>query len=159
VVSLRTPSLRERRDDIPLLAMHFLRRSALRARKQLVGFSERALGVMLSGDWPGNIRQLENCVERAAVMCRGAEIEPRDLPRELMTRMRGDDAAPVIPGASLRELERYAILRTLEHVGGSTSKAAKILGISPRKIQYRLNEYRVTPTGAPTGVGGLEADS
>ena len=150
VVSLRTPSLRERRDDIPLLAMHFLRRAAARALKPVLGFSERTLGVMLGSDWPGNIRQLENCVERAVVMCRGAEIEPRDLPRELMTRTRGDDAAPVIPGASLRELERFAILRTLEHVGGSTSKAAKILGISPRKIQYRLNEYRATPqSGVP----------
>jgi transcriptional regulator of acetoin/glycerol metabolism len=102
-------------------------------------------------DWPGNIRQLEHCVERAVVMCRGAEIEPRDLPRELMSRMRGDDAAPVIPGASLRELERFAILRTLEHVGGSTSKAAKILGISPRKIQYRLNEYRGLPGASGSG--------
>ena len=151
VVSLRTPSLRERRDDIPLLAMHFLKRSAQKAHKHVVGFSERALGVLLSSDWPGNIRQLEHCVERAVVMARGGEIEPRDLPRELMTRMRGDDTAPTIPGASLRELERYAILRTLEHVGGSTSKAAKILGISPRKIQYRLNEYRATPqSGVPS---------
>lgn len=151
VVSLRTPSLRERRDDIPLLAMHFLKRSAQKAHKHVVGFSERALGVLLGSDWPGNIRQLEHCVERAVVMARGSEIEPRDLPRELMTRMRGDDTAPTIPGASLRELERYAILRTLEHVGGSTSKAAKILGISPRKIQYRLNEYRATPqSGVPS---------
>jgi two-component system response regulator HydG len=158
VVSLRTPSLRERRDDIPLLAMHFLKRSAAKAHKHVVGFSERALGVLLGSDWPGNIRQLEHCVERAVVMSRGAEIEPRDLPRELMTRMRGDDTAPTIPGASLRELERYAILRTLEHVGGSTSKAAKILGISPRKIQYRLNEYRAAPqSGVPAVVSSPNA--
>lgn len=148
VVSLRMPSLRERRDDIPLLAVHFLRQFAAQAHRPVVGFGERALGVLLGCDWPGNIRQLENCVERAVVLARGAEIEPRDLPRELMAKMRGDDAAPVIPGASLREIERYAILRTLEHVGGSTSKAAKILGISPRKIQYRLNEYRVAPQPA-----------
>jgi DNA-binding NtrC family response regulator len=151
VVSLRTPSLRERRDDVPLLAMHFLRRSAARARKNVVGFGERALGVLLACDWPGNILQLEHCVERAVVMCRGSEIEPRDLPREVMVRTRGDDSAPVIPGASLREIERFAILRTLEHVGGSTSKAAKILGISPRKIQYRLNEYRGAPNAASSG--------
>lgn len=122
VVSLRTPSLRERRDDIPLLAMHFLRRSATRARKQVVGFSERALGVMLSGDWPGNIRQLENCVERAVVMCRGAEIEPRDLPRELMARMRGDDAAPVIPaprcGSSTLRDSAYAQTCRRQHQQG-----------------------------------------
>jgi len=159
VVSLRTPSLRERRDDIPLLAMHFLKRSAQKAHKHVVGFSERALGVLLSSDWPGNIRQLEHCVERAVVMARGGEIEPRDLPRELMTRMRGDDTAPTIPGASLRELERYAILRTLEHVGGSTSKAAKILGISPRKIQYRLNEYRATPQSGVPSVATANGDS
>jgi DNA-binding NtrC family response regulator len=149
VVSLRAPSLRERRDDIPLLAMHFLRKYAAQAHRPVVGFSERALGVLLGCDWPGNIRQLENSVERAVVLARGAEIEPRDLPRELMAKTRGDDAAPVIPGATLREIERYAILRTLEHVGGSTSKAAKILGISPRKIQYRLNEYRGAPKSGP----------
>ncbi|MBZ5708957.1 sigma-54-dependent transcriptional regulator [Nannocystis pusilla] len=145
VVSLRMPSLRERRDDIPLLAMYFLRQFAAQAHRPVVGFSERALGVLLGCDWPDNIRQLENSVERAVVLARGTEVEPRDLPRELMSKMRGDDSAPVIPGASLREIERYAILRTLEHVGGSTSKAAKILGISPRKIQYRLNEYRGAP--------------
>ncbi|MDC0719278.1 sigma-54-dependent transcriptional regulator [Nannocystis bainbridge] len=150
VVSLRMASLRERRDDVPLLAMYFLRQFAAQAHRPVIGFSERALGVLLGCDWSGNIRQLENSVERAVVLARGAEIEPRDLPRELMSKMRGDDAAPVIPGASLREIERYAILRTLEHVGGSTSKAAKILGISPRKIQYRLNEYRGAPqTGMP----------
>jgi DNA-binding NtrC family response regulator len=71
--------------------------------------------------------------------------------------MRGDDTAPTIPGASLRELERYAILRTLEHVGGSTSKAAKILGISPRKIQYRLNEYRATPQSGVPSVSTAQA--
>ena len=155
VVALRTPTLRERRDDIPLLAMHFLRKYAGEAGKSLSGFSERALGVLLNFDWPGNIRQLENCIERAVVVARASEVEPRDLPRELMQKQRSDDAIPTIPGASLRELERYAILRTLEHVGGSTSKAAKILGISPRKIQYRLNEYRATPqSGMPSVVGG-----
>lgn len=153
VVALRMPSLRERRDDVPLLAMHFLRKSASEAGKALSGFSERALGVLLNFDWPGNIRQLENCIERAAVVARSTEVEPRDLPRELMQKQRSDEAMPTIPGASLRELERFAILRTLEHVGGSTSKAAKILGISPRKIQYRLNEYRATPqSGVPAVV-------
>ncbi|MCA9636629.1 MAG: sigma-54-dependent Fis family transcriptional regulator, partial [Myxococcales bacterium] len=155
VVTLRTPTLRERRDDIPLLAMHFLRVYAHGSNKTITGFNERALGVLLNFDWPGNIRQLENCIERAVVLARSAEIEPRDLPRELMSRIGTDEQMPTIPGASLRELERFAILRTLEHVGGSTSKAAKILGISPRKIQYRLNEYRSTPqSGLPAVVSG-----
>ncbi len=139
-VHLRTPSLRERRDDINLLAAHFVRRHAKLCGKQISGCSERVLGVLLAYDWPGNIVQLERCMERAVLVAHSAEIEPRDLPRELMTRTH-DEAAPTIPGASLWEVERYVILKTLEHVGGRTGKAAEILGISPRKIQYRLNEY------------------
>jgi len=157
VVTLRMPTLRERRDDIPLLASHFLQIYADAAGKRISGLNERALGVLLNFEWPGNIRQLETCIERAVVLTRSSQIEPRDLPRELLAEAHDDEQMPTIPGASLREIERYAILRTLEHVGGSTSKAAKILGISPRKIQYRLNEYRSTPqSGVPSVVGASE---
>jgi two-component system response regulator HydG len=152
VICVRVPTLRERRDDIPLLALHFLKRHARQSGKAVTGFAERALGVLLNFDWPGNITQLENCIEHAVVLARGEEIEPRELPRELMSSGRSVDEIPSVPGASLRELERYAILKTLEHVGGSTSKAARILGISPRKIQYRLNEYREEDATAQSGV-------
>lgn len=156
VICVRVPTLRERRDDIPLLAMGFLKRHARANGKTIHGFTERALGVLLNFDWPGNVTQLENCIERAVVLARGDEIEPRELPRELMTSGRSSEEMPHVPGASLRELERFAILKTLEHVGGSTSKAARILGISPRKIQYRLNEYREedAAAGSQTGGGG-----
>ena len=157
VICIRVPTLRERRDDIPLLATHFLERHSRSAGKVVTGFSERALGVLLNFDWPGNITQLENCIERAVVLARGSEIEPRELPRELMTSGRSSDEMPTVPGASLRELERFAILKTLEHVGGSTSKAARILGISPRKIQYRLNEYREEDATAVPPRGGSRA--
>ncbi len=150
VVTLRLPTLRERRDDIPLLASRFLRKYVRHYRKPINGFTERALGVLTSFDWPGNIRQLESCIERAVVVCRASVVEPLHLPRELMQHMRGLEDHPPIPGASMRDIERFAILRTLEQVGGSTSKAAKILGISPRKIQYRLAEYREEePSGQP----------
>jgi DNA-binding NtrC family response regulator len=151
VISLHTPPLAQRREDIPELARHFLSRHATRARKVIRGFSDRALRVLLDADWPGNVRQLDNCIERAVVLCQGHEIEPRYLPRELMQSDRGgSDEAPSIPGASMAEVEQYVILKTLEHVRGSTSKAAQILGISPRKIQYRLAEYRgETPPAAP----------
>jgi two-component system response regulator HydG len=141
VITLRTPPLAQRREDIPALAQHFLDRHAGRGRKGIRGFSDRALRVLLNADWPGNVRQLENCIERAVVLCQGTEIEPRYLPREIMQHRHVDEVPP-IPGSSMAELERYAILKTLEHVRGSTSKAAEILGISPRKIQYRLAEYR-----------------
>ncbi len=150
VICIRVPTLRERNEDIPLLAMSFLRSHARSNGKGIHGFNERALGVLLHFDWPGNITQLENCIERAVVLARGDEIEPRELPRELMVSGRPSDEAPHVPGASLRELERFAILKTLEHVGGSTSKAARILGISPRKIQYRLNEYREEDATPPS---------
>jgi two-component system response regulator HydG len=85
-----------------------------------------------------NVEELERCVERAAADREGRRVEPK----ESSGSVGGSNEIPRIPGASLWELERYAILETLEHVGGSTSKAARILQISPRKIQYRLSEYR-----------------
>lgn len=150
VITLRVPALRQRREDVPALAMHFLQQYGGKNRKVIRGFSDRALRVLLNFEWPGNVRQLEHCVERAVVLCQSGEIEPRHLPREVMAHERTLDETPVIPGTSMAELEKYAILKTLEHVRGSTSKAAEILGISPRKIQYRLAEYRdAEPSGTP----------
>jgi two-component system response regulator HydG len=127
-----------------------LNKYARKNRKQIRGFNDRALGVLIHYDWPGNVRQLENCVERAVVVCQGREIEPKHLPREIMVSSRVSEEMPQVPGTSMAELEKFAILKTLEHVRGSTSKAAEILGISPRKIQYRLAEYRETdPSGVP----------
>ncbi len=151
VITLRTPPLAQRREDIPALAQHFLEHYAMRSRKAIRGFTDRALRVLLNADWPGNVRQLENTVERAVVMCQGHEVEPRHLPRDVMVHARTSDDAPPIPGSSMAEVEKYAILKTLEHVRGSTSKAAEMLGISPRKIQYRLAEYRGQD---PSGIQG-----
>lgn len=143
VINLQVPSLRERRDDIPLLAARFLQQQGLQSGRPIRGLSERALGVLMQYEWPGNIRELHNVVAHAVAVCQSSEVEPRDLPKEVFGNSDPDGShMPQIPGATLAELERYAILKTLEHVGGSTSKAADILGISPRKIQYRLNDYR-----------------
>jgi len=142
VINVRLPTLRERADDIPLLAMHFLAQHTSRARKQIRGISERSLDAMRSYDWPGNVRQLENCIEHAVALCNDFEIDVRHLPREILGSGRALDEMPIVPGSSMAEVERYVILKTLESVGGSTSKAAKILGVSPRTIQYRMNQYR-----------------
>lgn len=143
VVTLRMPPLRERRDDISLLVTHFIKRHARQARKQILGCSERVLERLFGFSWPGNVSQLEQCIERAVTVTRGREIEPRDLPRELLSAPLDNRDVPSIPGTSLQEIERYAILRALEHAGGNTRKAAKLLGISVRKIQYRLHEWAV----------------
>ncbi|HYU16133.1 MAG TPA: sigma-54 dependent transcriptional regulator [Candidatus Acidoferrum sp.] len=158
VVCIEVPPLRYRASDIPLLAMHFLRKYAGEDGKAVTGFTDEALERITHHAWPGNVRELENAIERAVVVCRGSEIRETDLPASVLAgAVATRDGMPAVPGATLAELERFAILRTLEHTGGSTSRAAEILGISPRKIQYRLHEY----SGVPTLRGGndLEDDT
>ncbi len=140
VVTIETPPLRIRPSDIALLAAHFLARFAKENGKVISGFAEAALERLTRYHWPGNVRELENAIERAVVVCRGETIRPEDLSSSIVP-LRGEGGAPAIPGCTLAELERYAILKTLEHTGGSTSRAAEMLGISPRKIQYKLHEY------------------
>ncbi|HKU38543.1 MAG TPA: sigma-54 dependent transcriptional regulator [Polyangiales bacterium] len=143
VVSIEMPPLRTRLTDVPLLATRFLQRYAAENGKTLQGLSEDALRCLTQYQWPGNVRELENVIERAVVVCRGNEITAADLPEQLVqsSAVKRADGLPSIPGATLAELERFAILKTLEHTGGSTSKAADMLGISARTIQYRLHEY------------------
>ncbi|HKP63321.1 MAG TPA: sigma-54 dependent transcriptional regulator [Polyangiales bacterium] len=143
VVAIEMPPLRARPSDVPLLALRFLQRYAAENAKNLKGFSHEALQCLSHYRWPGNVRELENAVERAVVICRSDEILVGDLPDHIATtsEVRRDDSPPPIPGATLAEVERYLILKTLEYTGGSTSRAADILGISARTIQYRLHEY------------------
>jgi two-component system, NtrC family, response regulator AtoC len=145
VVSIEMPPLRARPSDVPLLASHFLARYAKDNGKTISGFSDEALARLVAYDWPGNVRELENAVERAVVVSRRDTIGPQDLAPSIANARRAPDGMPAIPGASLPEIERYAILRTLEHTGGSTSRASEILQISPRKIQYKLHEYSRGP--------------
>jgi DNA-binding NtrC family response regulator len=140
VVTVELPPLRERRGDVPALASFFLRRYAVENGKTIETFSDDALELLLEYRWPGNVRELENVVERAVVLCDGPRIEKKQLPPSLIPSDERD-GPPSIPGSTIADLERYAILKTLEACGGSTSKAATVLGVSPRKIQYKLHEY------------------
>jgi DNA-binding NtrC family response regulator len=145
VVSIDMPALRERRSDVPLLADFFLRRYSDENGKDIRGFSERALQTLMAYPWPGNVRELENAVERAVVMTSGTTIDHDALPGHIAPRPGQEGGPPPIPGSTLEELERYAILETMKATGGSTSKAAEILGISVRKIQYKLHAYKDAP--------------
>ncbi|MDB4972030.1 MAG: Response regulator of zinc sigma-54-dependent two-component system [Myxococcaceae bacterium] len=142
VVQVDVPPLRVRKSDIPLLAHAFLRRLAADNNREIRGFTDEAMTCLLSYPWPGNVRELENAVERAVVLCQDERIGADALPSY--------GAKPygqlplLLPGVSLVELERLAILQTLEAVGGSTAKAAELLGTSQRKIQYRLKEWGLT---------------
>ena len=152
VVTIEMPSLRRRGSDIALLAMHFLRRYAKENGRDIKGFTDEALERLGRYAWPGNVRELENSIERAVVVSRTDTIRSEDLGPAINAPTAAEGGStnttapsvgiPPIPGSSLAALEKFAILRTLEHTGGSTSKAAEILGISPRKIQYRLQEYQ-----------------
>ena len=144
VVALEMPPLRDRKSDIPALAKFFLDRYLQENAKALDGFAPETLELLMAYDWPGNVRELENAVERAVVLAAGPLIEPRHLPPNVRPRTT-PAGMPIIPGATLRDLERYAILETLRATGGSTSKAAELLGISVRTIQYRLHEYNHAP--------------
>jgi len=140
VVTLEIPPLRERASDIAELATFFLRRYAEENHRAVDGMSDEALAALTAYGWPGNVRELENVIERAVVLCDAPRVEAKHLPATL-TPAAARDEAPRIPGATIHELERYAILKTLEACRGSTSRAAAILGISPRKVQYKLHEY------------------
>jgi DNA-binding NtrC family response regulator len=139
VISVELPPLRERRGDIGPLASFFLAQYAKENGRTIEAISEQALKVLSAYDWPGNVRELENVIERAVVLCDSTQVEVRHLPAALAPKAM--EGPPPIPGTTIQDLEKFAILKTLEACGGSTSKAANILGVSPRKIQYKLHEY------------------
>jgi len=141
VVQLDVPPLRVRRSDIPLLAHAFLRKYAAENDRPVQGLSEEALQHLMIYPWPGNVRELENAIERAVVMCEGELINRDDLPTSAHGDLQNGSMMALIPGITMCELERIAILRTLDAVDGSTARAAEILGISQRKIQYRVKEW------------------
>jgi two-component system, NtrC family, response regulator HydG len=150
VVHVEMPPLRLRGGDVITLATHFLRRFAEENHKRVEGFTDPARSKILGHRWPGNVRELENALERAVVLCPGERIDADDLPFEATEPTGG---ALRVPGSTMGEIERYAILKTLEAVDGSTSRAAEILDISVRTIQYRLSEYGISSkrAGQPKG--------
>ena len=141
VVHVEMPPLRQRGNDVVLLAEHFLRRFARENDRRIDGFSDAARAKLVAHRWPGNVRELENAIERAVVFTEGDVVEAEALPFEAAPA--SIEGGPRIPGATMAELEKHAILATLEAVGGSTSRAADMLDISARTIQYRLHEYGV----------------
>ncbi len=143
VVQLKTPPLSSRREDIPLLVRHFVARFAVENGRGALTVSGEALQALKARPWPGNVRELENAMESAVVMAEGDTIEARHLSEEgEVGLVRAGLAEEIhVPGATLADIERFAILSTLASVGGSTARTAEILDISVRKVRYKIKAY------------------
>jgi transcriptional regulator with PAS, ATPase and Fis domain len=137
VVFIHLPSLRERADDVPLLADHFLRKYAAVNAKPVSQISQEALEHLARHRWPGNVRELENVIERAVTLSHHSIILPEDLPRRLRVEP-AEDATRSLPShIPLSELEKLYLQKVLEETGGNKKKAAAILGIDRRTL-YRM---------------------
>src|SRR6059058_2964075 len=135
-VEIHLPPLRERAEDIPKLAAHFLRQHALRYRKSVAGFEPPAVQMLQEHSWPGNVRELDHAVERAVLMTQGHQVKASNF--GLRT---GRDAAPRLEDMSLEEVERYLIKKTLARCDGNAMKAAEALGLSRSAFYRRLEKY------------------
>jgi two-component system response regulator HydG len=142
VVTLHVPPLRERKDDIPPLAEHFLKMFAEKNRKRVRGFTPQAMDRLLRYDWPGNVRELMNTVERGVVLTRSEYIDEGELTPVLLKQHEEETVLPgEVPAASLEALEKATILKTLEQTGGNKSEAARRLGITRRTLHQKLKKY------------------
>ena len=138
VIPITLPSLRERPDDIPILADHFLRFYAQKYGKTFEGISTAALSLMVDYGWPGNVRELENSMERAAVLFHGPLLEEEALPESILEDQREARRLNIPLGLPLEEIERRVIRETLRFTGGDKNRAAQLLGIAKRTIYRKL---------------------
>ena len=140
VVTLSVPPLRERREDIPLLVAHFVRKFAEKNRRTVDTVTPRCMELLVSYGWPGNVRELENAIERGVILMRGDQLSEKSLPLPIQ-RQEAAGGGLIAPPASLQEAERLLILQTLEETGGNKSEAARRLGITRKTLQNKLQRY------------------
>ena len=148
VVTVNVPPLRDRQDDIPLLAQHFLEKYAEKNRKRVKGFSPLAMDMLIKYNWPGNVRELENAVERAVILLAGDNITERDLPLSITQYYAEESDGVIVQPVNteirfLEEIEKEAILAALEASGGNKSETARKLGINRKTLHKKLKNFGV----------------
>lgn len=147
VIPIHLPPLRERKEDIPLLAEHFL--AKFQPTYLVNRISQPAMEMLCSYNWPGNIRELQNVIERAAIICNGSEITPDHLPKELQVQKNNSSTTGItvvnLPegGISLEEVEKQLIVKALERSGGNQTRAAQLLGITRSALLYRMQKHGI----------------
>jgi Nif-specific regulatory protein len=134
VINIKMPPLRERRDDIPLLANHFINHYSLKNKKNIHSLNQEAIQHLSEYHWPGNVRELENAIERAVILAKESELDS-----SLFQLAKVESQLPL--GKSLDEINKFAIIKTIEMLGNNRTRAAKVLGVSRRWLQYRLKEW------------------
>jgi DNA-binding NtrC family response regulator len=147
VIHLPIPALRERREDISLLALHFLDKFCLENDRPAMGFTPEAQAALKNYAWPGNVRELQNVVERAVALCEGNMVELADLPDEIRRHSPEDDLITIPVGSSMEEIERLAIQQTLKKTEGDKELTARLLGIGLATLYRRLKEMDTKEPG------------
>ena len=148
VIPIEIPPLRDRAEDIPELVRDFLARFKVKHGRQTLGLSQEALRALCGYPWPGNVRQLENAVERMVLLAKGPEIGSRDLPDFIQSAQTTPDTPTnKLPedGLDLRAMEKEMIIRALNKFGGNQSRAAHFLQLSRRTLAYRMEKYGISP--------------
>lgn len=146
VITIRLPSLREKREDIPLLISHFLQKYNLREGKKIGTVAPEVMNILMKYDWPGNVRELENFIERAVVVCNSEMITADELPEEIQEDLFGKEEEVYIPPSTIEEMdlhkkEKELILEALRKTGWNKARAAKLLNIHRRTIYNRIKKY------------------
>jgi DNA-binding NtrC family response regulator len=161
VIPIVIPSLRNRRDDIPLLAEHFLKKYSAMNNARVKGFTKRAIGKLVEQKWEGNVRELENVIERAVVLSSGSLIDESDIPSPETQNAETFFSGAIEDFPTINQLEERYIKVVLEKTGGRKDKAAQILGINRRTLYRKEREYGLVPADSPeeeTGAADHELD-
>ena len=151
VINIAMPPLRERKSDIPLLINHFIKKNNAKLNKKVIRIAPEIEEILMDYDWPGNVRELENVIERTMVLCSGNKIVKKHLPGCVLPKKGNICPITIAPGTSWKEAEKELIIKTLQLTRGNKQEAAKMLGISLRKIEYRVKEWGIACTSKANG--------
>jgi DNA-binding NtrC family response regulator len=156
-ITLRVPPLRERTEDIPLLCEHFLEKYRQRHQRNVKGITQPAYSLLMRHRWPGNVRELENVIERGVLVSKGTEIAPQDLPESLRDGTAPSAEFAIPPHRTLAEIEKMAIIQTLQRTNWNKQEAAQILGLYRPTLYSKMKKHEIQDAGKNAGMRRADA--